>query len=184
MCNLMTISAPATSGDPTPTGITVRPAGVPDAPAVAAIHNQYVGGGPHTMEATPWYWHDVKHDLETHHAREATIVAEDVAGNVIGYGKVKRYSDREGYRIACETSVYVDRDARGHGVGDAIVGRLVRVAEQLGYRHITAKIIAGNGASVRLHFKHGFELVGIQRGIGIVDDRPADVAILQAQLNG
>lgn len=157
----------------------VRPASPNDATDIAQIYNQYVGSGPYTMEEEDWTYLTVKHQLDHFTHREAILVCEDSDGKPIGWGRVQRYSLRSGYRIACELSTYVSRDAVGRGVGDALVKELITLSERYGYRHAVAKVIASNQASLRFHFKHGFEMVGVQRQIGIIDGKPADVAILQ-----
>jgi phosphinothricin acetyltransferase len=178
MCNLMQTTTAASSAS-RESSLLVRPANLLDCEPIAAIYNQYVGSGPYTMEEERWTWLTVKHQLDHITDREVVIVCENGDGEVVGWGKVKHYSPRGGYRIACETSTYVSRDARGLGVGNRLLSELVALSRRLGYHHITAKIIAGNGPSLRLHFKHGFELVGVQKEIGLVDGKLADVAILQ-----
>lgn len=131
-----------------------------------------------TMEEDQWTPLTVRAELDHFSDREAYLVCER-DGEVVDWGKVKRYSPRAGYSIACEMSTYIDRDARGGGVGEQVLEALVAFSRRLGYHHAVAKIIADNEASLRFHLKHGFELVGIQREIGIVDGKLADVAILQ-----
>lgn len=177
MCNLMETYA-TTTVDPMDE-ITVRPANQLDAEAIAEIHNQYIGVGAHTMERDSWTRLTVKAQLDHFNDRETMVVCEDLYGEVVGWGIVKQYSPRGGYRIACEMSTYVSRQAQGHGVGSKILEELILASRRLGYHHAVAKIIARNEKSIQFHQKHGFELVGIQREIGLVEGQLADVAILQ-----
>ena len=98
---------------------------------------------------------------------------------IAGWGIVKKYSPRRGYRVCCETSLYLDRAYTEKGLGSALLEALFDRRRAHGYRHVVAKINAVNTASIEFHRRHGFELVGIQNEIGFKDGRWWDVAIMQ-----
>lgn len=119
--------------------------------------------------------------LSGFHQRECMLVVED-ENSIYGWGLVKRYSDRIGYRVACETSIYLDRDATGRGYGSKLQAALVKRAGELEYHHIVAKIWASNEGSLRFHERFGYEMVGVQREVGYMGGRWRDVAIMQCIL--
>ncbi|MEM6366048.1 MAG: N-acetyltransferase family protein [Planctomycetota bacterium] len=168
---------------PAPEQLWVRAGSQLDNEAIADIYNEYVDDGPFTMEASHWTALSVKRDIEQSTDGEGFLVCEDENGRVLGWGKVKRYSARAGYAIACEISVYVSRDARGRGVGDTLMKSMLRLAKRFGYHHVVSKIISANQPSVRFHLKHGFDLVGVQREVGVVDGQLADVTLMQHLLS-
>jgi phosphinothricin acetyltransferase len=104
-------------------------------------------------------------------------------GSVEGYGVVKAYSDRIGYRVAAETSIYLRRSRAGEGLGARLQKALLEKCREFQYHHVVAKIWASNEASIRFHQRFGFELVGIQREIGYLAGAWMDVAILQLILS-
>jgi phosphinothricin acetyltransferase len=160
----------------------VRMATAADCAAIAEIYNQAIRARRSTMDTEPvtaGYFLDLINGLTL---REMLLVAE-TAGQVRGWGIVKRYSDRPGYRVACESSVYVHEAHRERGIGATVQRALLKRAADLGYRHIVAKILAVNGESVAFHKRFGFEDVGVQRGIGLVDGVWHDVAILQYRID-
>ena len=116
--------------------------------------------------------------LETMDDREALLVVE-VGPRVVGWGIVKLYSDRPGYRYACETSVYVGDAAQGRGYGSRLYEAVIEKAQAMGYRHLVAKILAVNQESIEFHVRFGFEMVGRQCGIGVLNGVPHDVVIMQ-----
>ena len=63
-------------------------------------------------------------------------------------------------------SVYVAAEARGAGLGRALLAELVERSEQAGYWTLTAGVFPENEASVRLHKSCGFREVGLREGIG------------------
>lgn len=104
-------------------------------------------------------------------------------GQVAGWGKVVRYSPRPGYRLACETSIFLDRQRLGRGLGRPLQQALLDCAQQLGYHHVVARIWADNTSSIGFHECFGYEVVGVQKEIGFVGGRWRDVAILQKLLS-
>lgn len=153
-----------------------------DAAAIAAIYNESVAARDSTMQLEPVDAESVRSRIASLGEREALLVAE--AGNrVVGWGIVKRYSDRGGYRHTAETSVYVRRDRTGEGFGSQIQAALIERCRAFGDRHLVAKVWADNEASVALHRRFGYEEVGVQRDIGRVDGAWKDVLILQKILS-
>jgi phosphinothricin acetyltransferase len=110
--------------------------------------------------------------------REAVLVMVE-RGSVVGYGVVKRYSDRGGYQFAAETSVYLRRARTGDGLGTALQRALIDRCRAYDYHHLVAKLWADNERSRALHRKLGYDLVGVQREIGRVEGRWQDVAIME-----
>lgn len=163
------------------TSSIIRTATPEDAAAVAAIYNASIDAGDATMQRAPLTAGDVCGWLDGFSDREVLLVLTDGA-TVLGWGVVKRYSDREGYRLTCETSVYLRRDRTGHGLGSQMQDALLGRCRAFGYHHVVAKIHADNAPSLALHKKFGFELVGVQREVGYIDGRWVDVAIMQRLL--
>lgn len=157
-----------------------RLAGQDDATVIAEIYNESIRARDATMEMTEKTTADIEAMIEGLTARERLLVIEN-SDSVQGWGILKRYSDREGYRFACETSVYLRRAIVGQrtGMGSALQAALMEHARELGYHHIVVKIWATNEISIRMHEKFGFEMVGVQREIGFSDGRWQDVTIMQ-----
>ncbi len=162
-------------------GIRLRDAAPGDCAAIAAIYNEAIRSRRATMDTEPVGAADFEARLAALTPREALLVAGD-AGPVAGWGIVKRYSDRPGYAVACETSVYVAEAAQGRGIGARLLDALVVRAGALGYRHLVAKIMGVNERSVEFHARHGFDLVGRQRDVGRIDGISHDIVIMQRLL--
>ena len=161
--------------------VAVRRARVADCGAIAEIYNQAIRSGRATMDTEIAQTGDFAERLAALSARETLRVAEGDA-RVVGWGTVKAYSERPGYAIACETSIYIDDDAQGRGIGSQMLAVLVRCAGELGYRHLVTRIMGVNQESIDFHGRRGFELVGRQRNIGELDGILHDVVIMQRLL--
>ena len=136
------------------------------------------GGGVTSVSAK-----EMSHKLDTLAPRESIRVITDATDRVCGWGIVKMYSERPGYRLTCETSLFIDSQFRGKGLGKKMQLALHTTAQELGFHHIIVRIWAANETSIALHKTCGFSLVGIQKEIGHVDQKWIDVAVMQCLLN-
>ena len=151
-----------------------------DSGDIAEIYNESIRARDSTMELSEKDDGHVVDWLENRGAREHLVVLED-DGSIQGWGILKAYSAREGYRVACETSVFVRRKHVGRrtGYGSAIQSELLRLAREAGYHHVVVKIWADNEISIQMHERFGFTVVGTQSEIGFVDGQWRDVTIMQ-----
>ena len=131
---------------------------------IAAIYNEYIRLGNSTMEEKIHAGEDIAAWVEKFNARERLYVME-IADEVIGWGIIKKYSDRNGYRFAAETAVYFASSQLGKGYGTRMKKHLIEQSRLLEYRHLVAKIFARNEASIQYNLKLGYTLVGIQKSI-------------------
>ena len=143
-------------------------------PAVRAIYEEGIATGDATFEtsAPPWQSWDASH------LPFARFVAEE-AGEAIGWAALSRVSDRCAYAGVAEVSVYVRAEARGRGIGAGLLETLVRDSEANGIWTLTAGIFPENKASVRLHERAGFRVVGTRERIGKLNGRWRDALLLE-----
>lgn len=161
--------------------LAIRPAQPQDYGAIASIYNESIAHGGITMDGRFHTSEDVATMVQTMTPRETLLVADN-ATTVIGWGKIKRYSDRIGYQRCCETSIYLTFSETDKGYGSILQKALMTQVNALGYHHVVAKILAANQGSVQFHQRFGFEIVGIQKEIGFINNRWQDVVILQCIL--
>ncbi|MEM1124589.1 MAG: N-acetyltransferase family protein [Bacteroidota bacterium] len=160
------------------TSLSVQKAVASDYAAVAQIYNEYIKGGGTTMDEVLKTANDIAHWVEKFNDRERLFVLKKV-DQVIGWGIIKKYSDRSGYRTTCETAVYLTVAEKGKGYGTFLKKYLMQVCQKLGYRHLVAKILGGNEASIIYNQKLGYTIVGTQQQVGFRDGQWYDVVIMQ-----
>lgn len=97
-------------------------------------------------------------------AYPALVISAD--REVLGYGALSPYRAKPAYSKTVEDAVYVKVDHRGKGLGHVLVSALLDLARERAYHTIMARITGGNAASIRLHERHGFHLVGVEREVG------------------
>jgi phosphinothricin acetyltransferase len=135
--------------------IVVAPMTVDDWPAVREIYRDGISTGNATFETTipEWpVWNEKQLPAPRLVARERETV--------IGWAALSRVSARDVYRGVCEVSVYVAAEARGRGVGHRLLEELIGQSEAAGIWTLQASIFPENDASVALHQRLGFRIVG------------------------
>ncbi len=158
--------------------ITLERCSVEDYAMIAEIYNEHIRLGVSSMEETLKTEADIAGWVKKFHDREGLYVCRK-EGKVIGWGIIKRYSDREGYRFACETAIYLTSSETGKGYGGQMKLFLIEECKRMNYRHLVAKIFATNIPSINYNKKLGYEIVGFQKEIGFKNGKWVDIAIMQ-----
>jgi L-amino acid N-acyltransferase YncA len=110
------------------------------------------------------------------------LVAER-AGRVIGYAYANHFRPRRAYRFCLEDSIYLDDQARGHGVGRVLLAELLARCEAAGARQMLAVIgDSANAGSIGVHRACGFEDCGLFKAAGWKFGRWVDVVLMQKAL--
>jgi len=161
--------------------IHIRIATSADWNRLAQIYNEAIDSGRSTMDLIPVEAGYFRKLVDRSSPRECLLTAEH-AGHVAAWGIVKQYSDRRGYALACETSVYVAEAYHGRGVGSVLQSAVIQHAWGFGYRHLVAKILAVNETSIRFHYRFDYHIAGIQRKIGFLNGIWHDIVIMQRLL--
>jgi L-amino acid N-acyltransferase YncA len=155
-------------------GITVRPLEALDWPAVERIFAAGIETGNATFETTTPSWEawDSSH-LEGHR-----LVALQ-GGAVVGWAALAQVSRRPCYAGVAENSVYVAPEAQGRGVGRALLERLIADSEQDGIWTIQTGVFPENEASLALHRRCGFRVVGVRVALAQLHGDWRDVVFLE-----
>jgi phosphinothricin acetyltransferase len=127
-----------------------------DWPAVASIFAEGIATGCATFETVVPSWRD----WNAAHLPAPRLVARDANGHVVAWAALVPASRRACYAGVAELSVYVAARARGKGVGRALLDALVAASEAAGFWTLQAVVFPENGASIALHARCGFRLVG------------------------
>lgn len=133
-----------------------------DWPDVRRIYLEGIATGVATFETDAPDWAAWDAD----HRPDCRLVARTPDGRVVGWTAVSQVSGRCVYEGVVEESVYVAAEARGQGVGRALLEALMAATEAAGLWTVQAGIQAENTASLALHEAVGFRRVGVRERIG------------------
>ena len=160
----------------------IRGATGDDAAAIARIYNQGIEDRVATLETQLRTPEERAEWLAARGPRHPVLVATDHDGAVVGWGSLNPFNPRPAYDHVADFSVYVAREQRGHGIGDAMLGALEKRALALGYHKLVLAAFPSNAPGMRLYERHGFVTVGIYREQGMLDGRWVDVVIMEKLL--
>ncbi|HEY1725818.1 MAG TPA: GNAT family N-acetyltransferase [Steroidobacteraceae bacterium] len=128
---------------------------------------------PSTMQA----WFEAKQ-----RAGYPVIGAVDAAGALLGFGSFGPFRAWPAYKYTLEHSLYVHPAWRGQGIGSLLLAELVARATQANYHVLIGAVDAGNGASIALHRRLGFEQCAHIRHAGFKFNRWLDLLLFQRLL--
>jgi L-amino acid N-acyltransferase YncA len=142
--------------------------------AVAAIYAEGIATGHATLETTvpPYEAWDA---ARLAHPR---LVAR-ADGVVRGWVALVPYSRRDVYRGVAEEMIYVAESARGQGIGGGLLRAMIEEAERAGIWTLQASIFPENEASIALHERCGFRIVGTRERLGKLGDAWRDVVLME-----
>ena len=145
-----------------------------DWPRVQAIYEEGIATGDATMETSAPAWEV----WDAGHLKTCRFVAVD-ADRLIGWAALSPVSGRCVYAGVAEVSVYVSAAARGRGIGRLLLQALVAESERNGIWTLQAGIFPENHASVAIHERCGFRLVGRREKLGQRNGVWRDVLLLE-----
>lgn len=145
-----------------------------DWPAVARVYAKGIETGQATFETAPPTWEE----FDAGRLPGLRLVAfED--DTLVGWAAVSPTSSRGCYAGVVEHSVYVAEGARGRGVGRALLDALLAAADRAGIWTIQTSIFPENTASIALHERVGFRVVGRRERIAQLDGAWRDTILLE-----
>ncbi|MFJ3620563.1 GNAT family N-acetyltransferase [Streptomyces iakyrus] len=142
---------------------------------VLAIYQAGIDEGNATFEASPPAWET----FDATKLPEHRFAALDEHGAVLGWVAASRVSDRCAYAGVVEHSVYVHPGARGRGIASALLKALIDSTEQAGIWTIQSGIFPENAASLAVHQRAGFRVIGRRERIGRHHGVWRDVVLLE-----
>jgi phosphinothricin acetyltransferase len=161
--------------------VSTRLAAPADAAAIAAIYNEGIADRIATFETEPRSPEQIAKQLVEKGDRFPTLVAEH-AGQIVAWASAGAYRARPAYAGVAEHSVYVARSARGRGAGRAVLEALCRAYAERGFWKIVSRIFPENTASLALHERCGFRVVGVYQRHGKLEGEWRDCVIVERLL--
>jgi L-amino acid N-acyltransferase YncA/2-polyprenyl-3-methyl-5-hydroxy-6-metoxy-1,4-benzoquinol methylase len=159
-----------------PDGVLIRPMRGADAGEVLAVYQAGLDTGQASFEVTAPEWEAfdaAKLPLHRH------VAADAASGRVLGWAAASPVSVRRVYAGVIEHSVYVDPACHGRGIGGALLAALIASSEDAGIWTVQSGVFAENTASLRLHERAGFRVVGTRQRLACHYGRWRDVLLIE-----
>jgi Sortase and related acyltransferases len=160
----------------------IRTATEADIPSITAIYGESVETGVASYELVAPTEDEMRRRFAAITADAYPYLAAEADGRLLGYAYASAFRTRPAYRWLVEDSIYLAPDARGRGIGSALLAELVSRCAALGFRQMIAVIGGAHPASVALHEKAGFAHAGRLAGTGYKHGRWLDTVLMQKAL--
>lgn len=155
---------------------TISPLHPSDWPAVRRIYEEGIATGEATFEtAAPADWES----WDAGKRPDCRLVARSADGRVLGWAALSPTSKRPAYAGVCEVSIYVAAEARGQGVGSALMAALITAAQSAGIWTLQSSVFPENEATIALHLRHGFRVLGRRERIAQLHGVWRDTLLLE-----
>ncbi len=157
--------------------IRIRELRAEDWPAVEAIYAEGIATRNATFETETPTWAE----FDAGRLHDHRLVAVD-GDRIVGWAAFSPTSGRACYAGVVEHSVYVASEYRGRGIGRTLLEALVHSADTGGIWTIQTSVFPENEASVALHERVGFRVVGRRERIAQLDDVWRDTILLERRV--
>jgi len=142
--------------------------------AVSRIYNAGIATKNATFQTEAPEWEA----WDRSHRKDCRLIAR-IDNLVAGWAALSNVSNRCVYAGVAEVSIYIDSDFRGISVGDQLMKQLITESEKQGIWTLQAGIFPENKASIALHLKNGFRILGTREKIGKMDYVWRDTVMLE-----
>lgn len=162
---------------------SIRPAALADIPAVTTIYEREVREGTATFELTPPDIAEMTRRFSGLTDNGFPYLVALHEGRIAGYAYAALYRTRPAYRFTVENSIYLDPAHHRRGLGTALLSELIAQSTARGFRQMIA-VIGGsaNAASIGLHSRAGFQMIGTLPNVGFKFGRWLDSVLMQRAL--
>jgi L-amino acid N-acyltransferase YncA len=159
-----------------------REATIADISFIKDIYNQGIEDRIATLETSLKSIEDMKHWFKDRPERYKVIVIMNEASVVKGYASVNVFNSRCCYSGVGDLSIYIDRNARGKGLGKILLAELLVVAKKQDFHKLVLSTFDFNVPGKKLYNALGFREVGTYINQGILDDKYVNVTIMERLL--
>ena len=160
----------------------VRVAKIQDVPEIVAIYSQFVVNSVSTFEYTVPTEEAFRQRFLSITGQFPWLVWEE-DGKITGYAYASAPFTRAAYSWCAEASIYLDPNAQGRGIGNALYRVLERILIAQGYQVVYALISENNERSLHFHVKNGYNQVGFLPKCGYKFERWIGLHWLEKRLN-
>ena len=132
---------------------------------IALIYNYYIENSTISFETNPVTMEDMANRIADISGKYPFFVYEE-SGKVVGYCYVSSWKKKAAYNKTVESTVYIEKDFQGKGIGRALMNKLINELKERSFHAVIACITVPNPSSVKLHEKLGFRQVSKFKEVG------------------
>jgi phosphinothricin acetyltransferase len=160
----------------------IRNVKLSDAEHIAQIYNYYIENTVITFDENTVAEEKIRQKIENIGAKGYPFIVYEENGQLIGYAYIDTWRPHSAYNITLETSIYLDMQYAGKGLGTKLYEALIEKSHGMNIHSLIAVISLPNDCSRRLHEKFGFRLIGNFKETGEKFNKLIDVEFWQKTL--
>ncbi|MCP4178134.1 MAG: N-acetyltransferase [bacterium] len=160
----------------------IRKSSIKDSEQICSIYNYYIKASISTFEEKELQPEDIGKRIKNITTKYPWLVYE-YQKKVIGYAYANEWKSRSAYNSTVETSVYIDKDFFGHGIGKKLYSRLLDDLKAEHFHSVIGVISLPNNSSILLHEKFGFRKIAHFTEVGYKFNKWIDVGCWELLLN-
>lgn len=154
-----------------------------DSSEIARIYNHYIKNTIITFEEQEVSQDDISNRIENVLSEPLPWIVAESENNIAGYAYATKWKARSAYRFSVESTVYIDQNSVGKGIGSLLYKELLLKLKDSGIHVVIGGIALPNPSSIALHEKFGFKKVAQFKEVGIKFSKWIDVGYWQLQFN-
>lgn len=165
--------------------LEIRQGRIEDLPRLTDIYNYYILHTPISFDVNPHSVEERKSSWFSKYSgsgKYQLLVAER-DNVVVGYATSSRFRERAAYGSSVETSIYIDKDFHGQGLGTALYEALFERLKSTDIHRAYGGVTLPNAGSIALHRKLGFREIGIYNEVGFKFGKFYDVCWLEKAID-
>ena len=154
-----------------------------DSSKIAQIYNHYIKNTIITFEEQEVSQDEISSRIENVLSEPLPWIVAENGGNIAGYAYAAKWKTRSAYRYAVESTVYLDKESVGKGIGTLLYKELLSKLKKSEMHVVIGGIALPNPSSIALHEKNGFKKVAHFKEAGIKFNKWIDVGYWQLLFN-
>lgn len=153
----------------------MRPMLPTDGKSVLEIYKQGIETGNATFDKDAPTWES----WDMNFFRNCRWIIEDDKEKILGWAALKPVSNRDCFRGVAEVSIYIETEFHRKGLGSVLMKKLILDSEENGFWTLQSGIFPENTASISIHQKHGFRIVGKREKLAEMNGVWRDIILME-----
>lgn len=160
----------------------IRAAGPTDAPAIAAIWNPVIRETLVTFNSAEKSAADIALMIQQRSEADHAVLLAEAGERVLGFAAYGQFRGGIGYARTMEHTIILAPEARGRGVGRALMAAIEDHARRRGAHSLIAGVSAANPAGRAFHAAIGYAELARLPEVGFKAGRWLDLVLMQKML--
>lgn len=144
----------------------IRPADESDLGRINEIYNAVMVDSHVSFDVEPWDLEERSTWWERYASGRYDAYVAEAGGRVVGVAYSGPYRDKVAYDSSVETTIVLDAAVTGRGIGSALLSALLDAVAASGAHRAYAIVALPNEASIALHERLGYRMIGVLDEVG------------------